>query len=77
MNIYNADWLHVKYDTVLGWIHTGELRALSVAAKPNGKPRWRIAEHDLEAFLLRRSASPTPKSKRRRRKAAVDVITYF
>lgn len=35
---------------VLGWIHSGQLRALNYASRPNGVPRWRIDPADLAAF---------------------------
>ncbi len=66
----------VNPDKVLAWIHSGELRAVNVAAKPNGRPRWRIKAEDLEAFELRRSAVPT-KTTRRRRRASPGIIEFF
>jgi len=69
----------VTEHTVLGWIRSGELKAINVgrttAAK---KPRWRIPAAALEAFEAARSATPpatTTRTPRRRRPA--DVIEYY
>jgi excisionase family DNA binding protein len=60
--------------TVLAWIAAGELRALNVAVRPDGK-RWRITPEALEAFTAARAAKPT--SRRRRRRKARAGKTYF
>lgn len=53
--------------TVLGWIHSGELKAVNVARKPGGRPKFRITEAALTAFEeLRASQAPAPRAKRRR-----------
>jgi hypothetical protein len=62
---------------VLTWIKAGELRAVNIAVRADSrKPRWRIAALDLEAFLLRRTATPPAPVTRRQRKAQ-DVTEYF
>ena len=66
----------VSADKVLAWIRVGELRAVNVAARVGGRPRWRVAESDLLAFEERRSAVPTPPVTKRRRKQDA-VIQYF
>jgi len=72
-----ADRLGVNQSKVLGWIRSGELRAIDVSTKRGGRPRWRIDETDLIAFESRRLASPPPTLTRRRRKPAGDVIEFF
>lgn len=67
----------VNVDKVRGWINTGELRAVNVASKPGGRPRWRISEAAIEAFELRRSAVVPTKTTRRRRRKSPDVIEFF
>ena len=59
--------------TVLGWIRSGELRAVNVGRKPSArKPRWRITQEALEAFELARAPTPSlPRTRRRKRPAAV------
>jgi hypothetical protein len=67
----------VKADKVLVWIRSGELRAVNVAARPMGRPRWRITEADLIVFESRRTAKPPPPATRRRRKQDDGVIPFF
>ena len=71
-----AERYRVAVDKVLAWIHSGQLRAVNVAARVGGRPRWRIDESDLLAFEQRRVAVPTaPKPKRRPKQEA--VTQYF
>lgn len=63
---------------VLRWIRCGELRAVNIASRPTGRPRFVIDEADIAAFELRRSAvaiqhSPT----RRRRRENIEIIQFF
>ena len=63
--------------TVLGWIRSGQLRAINVgrniAAK---KPRWRITAEALETFeLVRLHTSPQPG--RRQRKRQAEVVEFY
>jgi excisionase family DNA binding protein len=63
--------------TVLGWIRSGELRALNVGRRPGGKkPRWRITAEALAAFELTRTHNPPP-PRTRRRKQLTEVIQFF
>ena len=72
-----AEDLGIDLRKVLLWIKTGELRACNLATQVSGKkPRWRISTIDLESFLLRRSASPTPAAPRRRRQPE-GLVEYF
>jgi len=61
---------------VLGWIRSGELRALNVAARPNGRPRWRITQQDIAEFEAGRAATPPP-PKRQPRRRALEVAEDF
>lgn len=45
-----ARLLKVNPDKVLTWIRSGKLHAVNVTVKPGGRPRYRIAMSDLEAF---------------------------
>ena len=69
--------LGVNEHTVLGWIRSGELRAVNVGRRPGGKkPRWRITQEALEAFeQLRRPTPSVPRARRRRRPA--EVIEFY
>ena len=69
--------LGVNEHTVLGWIRSGELRAVNVGRRPGGKkPRWRITQEALEAFEQLRTAAP-PAPRLRRRKRPADVIEFY
>jgi len=66
----------VSPDKVIGWIRSGELRAIDVSAHPGiGRPRYRIDITDLMEFEMRRQVVITPKVKRRRRDPS--VIEFF
>jgi predicted site-specific integrase-resolvase len=67
----------VTVEKVITWIRSGELRAINVAAKPNGKPRYRIDEADLAAFENRRAVVAAPKTHKKRSKSNSDVIEFF
>jgi excisionase family DNA binding protein len=71
-----AQRLGVSADKVLYWIKEGSLRAVNVALRVGGRPRWRIAEADLAAFETARLAT-VPPALRRRKCAPMDVIEFF
>ena len=68
----------VSAEKVLTFIHSGELRAVDVAAKGSSRPRYVIDEKDVATFEARRAntsnAKPQP---RRRRKNSGDVVEFF
>ena len=66
----------VSEEKVIGWVRRGELRAINLAARRTGRPRWKIAFADLMAFESGRSAVPVQRASRPRRKRS-DVIEYF
>lgn len=63
--------------TILGWIKSGELRAINVGRRPGSKkPRWRVTAEALATFeLVRTHNSPPPRT--RRRKHSTEVIQFF
>lgn len=67
----------VTEHTVLGWIRSGELRAVNVGRQPGArKPRWRISETALAEFELARTPTPSqPRAARRKRSA--DVVKFY
>ena len=67
----------VAVHTVLGWIRSGELRAVNVGRQPGAKkPRWRISQAALEAFeALRTPTVAQPRTRRPKRSA--DVIEFY
>ncbi len=72
-----AKRLAIHPSKVRNWIASGELVAVDISEKRGGRPRWRISEADLEAFLLRRSAPAPAPATRRRRKVDASVTKYF
>jgi transposase len=71
------DRFGVGEQTVLGWIRTGELKAINVSRRAGAKkPRWRITDAALAAFEALRTANPPP-SKSLRRKRPADVIEFY
>lgn len=67
----------VAPETVVGWIRAGELAAINVAAPGTIRPRFRVSPSALEAFERRRSATPSPKQPRRRRRVPDGTRSYF
>jgi excisionase family DNA binding protein len=72
-----ADHLRVSSDKVLAWIRSGELRAINVAQKLGGRPRYRITADDYAAFVNHRTVVPDVKPLRRRARRDRDVTQYF
>ena len=68
--------LRVKQQTVLNWIRSGRLLGVNVASEGARRPRWRIRESNLEAFLLSRTGRAPAKPQRKRRMEA-DFVRYF
>jgi excisionase family DNA binding protein len=67
----------VSEHTVLGWIHSGELRAINVGRKAGAKkPRWRITQEALDAFEALRTPCPLP-PRTKRRKRPMGVIEFY
>lgn len=71
--------LGVTNSKILGWIQSGELRAVNLAATRSNQPRWKVLESDLERFLESRTALPPEPKKMRRRneRLATGEIDFF
>lgn len=69
----------VTEQTVLTWIHAGELRAVNVGRRPGAKkPRWRVTDDALRAFESARAATPAPPpTPRRRRRQSAEAGAYY
>ena len=68
----------VAADKVLALIHSGQLRAVNLAVKPSGRPRYRIYLSEIERFEKTRTTKPPePKQRRRRRTVATTGKQYF
>jgi hypothetical protein len=67
----------VTTHTVLGWIRSGELKALNVGRRPGArKPRWRVSQEALNAFELLRTPTP-PMPRMRRRRQSAETIEFI
>jgi len=66
----------ISPDKVLAWIRSGELRAVNVATRPFGRPRYVIPEAAIADFETRRAVSPLA-PRPRRTKAPAAVIEFF
>lgn len=53
---------------IIGWIRRGELRAINVATRLVGKPRYRISPAAVAQWEQGRSATPERQAKPRRRR---------
>lgn len=71
-----AKLLRVDPSTVIGWIRSGELRAVNLARRDAKRPRWRISRAAIEHFLAGRAAVPRRLPAKRRRRDE-RVIQFF
>lgn len=73
--------VRMKAERVIALIRAGELKASNVATKLSGRPRFRIAAADLQAFLDRRAAvavsSPQQRRRRKRAERPEGWVSYF
>lgn len=75
-----AKHLRIKPSTVLGWIRSGELRAVNISRSVSSKkPRYLIDAIDIESFENRRSNFKPQRTTaiKPRRKQAADFIEYI
>jgi helix-turn-helix protein len=61
---------------VLSWIRCGDLSAINMAERLNGRPRWRVSQSSLDSFLVARTSRPAQKTMPRRRKRP-EVTEFF
>ena len=66
-----AELLGVNDEKIRRWIADGSLKAFNVTQDASNRPRWRISEDDLRAFLETRASRPPEKKRRRRKREAV------
>ncbi|HUE72008.1 MAG TPA: helix-turn-helix domain-containing protein [Pirellulaceae bacterium] len=71
-----AEEISVTDEKIRDLIKAGEIAAIDVSLHAGGKPRWRIAASDLEAFLLRRRTQP-PATAPKRKKRPAQVTEYY
>lgn len=63
--------------TIGEWIRNGSLQAIDISRTPGGKPRWRITQEALDAFMERRASHPTPPTPKRRKRRDDAVIEFY
>lgn len=67
----------VSEQTVLKWIHSGELKAIDVSPQRKTRPKWRISEDALKAFeQLRECTVPPPAPIRRKKRPTTGKVYY-
>jgi len=71
-----AKRFQVKQQVVGKWIRSGELAAVDVSESRGRRPRWRVSQEALDAFLASRGNRPPAKVTRRRRKSP-GVTEFF
>lgn len=73
-----ASELGVQVGKILGWIARGELRAVNLAERANGKrPRWKISRQALDDFLAARTPTPPQTNKRRTKRRGSYEFEYY
>jgi hypothetical protein len=70
-----AELLGIRVHSVLSLIASGDLKAADVSIRQSRRPRWKVAQEDIDSFLLRRTRQPA--TKRRRRRKSTNVKQYF
>jgi excisionase family DNA binding protein len=68
----------VSVRTVRAWIRAGELKAVNMSRTPGSrKPRWRVTQAALDAFLALRTSRPSAPAPRSRRKTAAEDFSFY
>lgn len=64
---------------IIGWIQSGQLRAINVAEGPKKRPRYLIDRADIQIFETSRAVVPIdgPATTKLRRRANQNVKEYF
>lgn len=65
-----------KPETVIGWIRSGELKAINLARRGAMKPRYRVSLQALSDFELGRSVIPKEPTVRRRARQDVQIKKF-
>jgi predicted site-specific integrase-resolvase len=68
-----AEEFTVSVNKIHAWIESGELRAVNLATKRDGRPRYSIRREDVDAFERSREATPSvvPRASARKRRRTV------
>ena len=67
----------ISPEKVLGWIRSGELRAVNAASRRDGRPRFLIDVDDIAAFEERRAVHSTPRVARKKNHPERNIIEFF
>jgi excisionase family DNA binding protein len=67
----------VSTDKVYALIWNGSLRALNLAARLGGQPRYRISLEAVREFELSRTVVPTPRPSRRAKVKEENFVEYY
>jgi len=70
-----AEW-GVDVAKILTWIKSGELKAINVATRRDGRPRYAIDQADIALFEAARAVRP-PAPRARWRRVDPNVIAFF
>lgn len=66
----------VKVAKVLAWIGANELRAVNVATRRGGSPRWRISPEALAEFETARQSTPPAVKQSRQPRRQMKIVEY-
>jgi len=66
----------IDVQKVLHWIKAGELRAINLATRRDGRPRYAIDQADIALFEAARAVQP-PAPRVRRRRVDPSIIQFF
>ena len=66
----------IDVQKVLHWIKAGELRAVNLATRRDGRPRYAIDQADIAIFEASRTVQP-PTPRMRRRRVDPNIIQFF
>lgn len=72
-----AKQLGIEPAKVIGWIKSGELRAVNLATKQSRRPRWKISPDSFEEFTRPRESKAVIKPPRRQRRQTSGVIDFY
>jgi hypothetical protein len=67
----------VAVEKILGFIATGQLRALDVSSRTSSRPRWRITAAAIAEFEAAHSSKRPPAPTKRRRGNSSEVTPFF
>lgn len=70
-----AEELGIAVEKVHTWIRAGELEAVNIGTTTTGRPRWKISQDAIDAFLEARRQRRPVKPVRRKKRAG--MIAFY